>query len=59
MRFTATYTQELTQALTSPSIDGAAAYAKRYAADNRLKLLQIYPETPKSLTPGLPAPPAA
>jgi hypothetical protein len=43
-RYTITYVQEVTQPVDAENIQDAGVFAKRYAAKNRMVVLQIYAE---------------
>jgi len=57
-RFIVTYVQELTQPVNGPSLEDTGAYAWRYAAEHKLRVLSVYPAPPPA-DPSLPSLPAA
>lgn len=50
-QYTVTYVQECTQPVTAETIEGAEAFARQYARQNGLKLLQIYDAEPAPVDP--------
>ena len=53
--YTVTYTRELTQTVKAHTLDDAGAYARKYAANNRMRALSVYPAEPPPPVASLPA----
>lgn len=53
-RYQITYVQEITQAVDAECTDDAGTFAKRYAAKNRLVVLQVIAERLPALIDGSP-----